>query len=148
MIVDSIAQLESYVALHPSFSVVADFIRTHQLNELPLGRIELDGVRLFINVVEAAPKQASEAKLETHDRMIDIQLPISDTEVIGYTPREQLAPAVYDEMKDISFYTETPQTYLTLRPGMFAIFFPGDGHAPAISANGLKKMIVKVAVKK
>lgn len=146
MIVDSLDQLESYVALHPSFSVVADFIRTHQLNELPTGRINLDGARLFVNVVEAAPKQASEAKLETHDRMIDIQLPISATETIGYTPRVQLTPAAYNDADDISFYTETPQTYLTISPGMFAVFFPGDGHAPAISANGLKKIIIKVAV--
>lgn len=146
MIIDSLDQLEKYTALHPLFATVAAFIRSHELNDLPLGRLELKGDQLFLNVVQAVPKEADEAKLETHDRMIDIQIPLTDTETIGYSPRNQLVPVAYDDADDISFYIEKPQTYLSVSPGMFAVFFPGDGHAPAISANGLKKVIIKVAV--
>jgi biofilm protein TabA len=36
------------------------------------------------------------------------------------------------------------ETYVTVKPGMFAIFFPQDGHAPGITPDGVKKVIVKV----
>jgi beta-galactosidase beta subunit len=38
------------------------------------------------------------------------------------------------------------EDYLTIKPGMFAIFFPEDGHAPGVTPDGLKKVIVKVLV--
>ena len=36
------------------------------------------------------------------------------------------------------------ETYIAVKPGMFAIFFPQDGHAPGITPDGVKKVIVKV----
>ena len=36
--------------------------------------------------------------------------------------------------------------YLKTKPGMFAIFFPQDAHAPGVSPDGVKKVIVKVLV--
>ena len=77
--------------------------------------------------------------------MIDIQIPISSTEVMGYTPRNVLPVNDYDSEKDLTFYDGLADQYITVHPGMFAIFFPQDGHAPCISENPeIRKVIFKV----
>ena len=57
-------------------------------------------------------------------------------------PRNFMSP--YNAEKDITFFEGLAETYITVKPGMFAIFFPQDGHAPGITPEGVKKVIVKV----
>ena len=57
---------------------------------------------------------ADDAVIETHNRMIDIQIVLDNEEQIGYTPRAALPPADYDEKHDISFYpTAEKRDYMT-----------------------------------
>ena len=104
------------------------------------------GNDLFINIQTAKGKTPDEAVIETHNKMIDIQIPLSAAETYGYTPREALPEATYNEEKDI---TKIPglaaESYVTAQPGCFAIFFPQDGHAPCIAGvDEIKKAIFKV----
>ena len=71
---------------------------------------------------------------------------LKSTEVMGYTPRTDLPEEEYNAEKDITFYKGLAKDYLTITPGMFAIFFPQDGHAPGVTSDGVKKVIVKVRV--
>lgn len=144
MIIDTLENLEKYVAVNPLFTQVSAFVKSSDLQALPAGRIELEGDDLFLNVVEAAPKDKADARLETHRRMIDIQIPLTADETMGYAPLSDLAETTYDEADDISFYPEPAQQYITVKPGMFVVFFPEDAHAPAISSGGLRKIIFKV----
>ena len=48
--------------------------------------------------------------------------------------------------KDISFYHGLAESYIPVKPGMFVIFFPQDAHAPGVTPDGVKKVIVKVLV--
>ena len=70
----------------------------------------------------------------------------SGTEIMGYTAAKDCVPAdaPYNEEKDITFFEGLAETYVAVKPGMFAIFFPQDGHAPGITPDGVKKVIVKV----
>lgn len=47
---------------------------------------------------------------------------------MGYMPRTDLPEAAYNAEKDITFYEGLATDYLTVKPGMFAIFFPEDAH--------------------
>ena len=90
---------------------------------------------------------AAEAKrLYKEQADIDIQIPLSGTEIMGYTAAKDCIPAdaPYNAEKDITFFEGLAETYITVKPGMFAIFFPQDGHAPGITPEGVKKVIVKV----
>lgn len=103
-----------------------------------------------MNVAQTKAKAKEEAKLETHRDFIDIQIPLSDVEVMGYTPASacQPADAPYNEEKDITFFQGLAESYIAVKPGMFAIFFPQDGHAPGVTPVGVKKVIVKVKCNK
>ena len=57
-------------------------------------------------------------------------------------------PAEYNAEKDITKYPQlAADSYVTCQPGMFAIFFPQDGHAPCIATEPIRKAIFKVAAK-
>lgn len=145
MILDTLENLENYVSLNPLFSQVIDYIKKTDLASQPEGKVLIDGERLFVNYCLAKGKTKGEAKLESHDKMIDIQIPISTTEVMGYTPRNVLPVNDYNSEKDLTFYDGLADQYITVHPGMFAIFFPQDGHAPCISENPeIRKVIFKV----
>lgn len=148
MIVDRLENLKKYVSLNPLFAQAMDFLEKTDLNTLEVGKIELKGKDLVVNVAQTAPKTKEEAKLETHNEFIDIQIPLSGTEIMGYTAAKDCLPAntPYNTEKDLTFFEGLAEDYIVVKPGMFAIFFPQDGHAPGITSTGVKKVIVKVKV--
>lgn len=146
MVIDKIENLEKYASLNPLFTQAIEFLKSTDLNAHEIGKVKLQGDDLVVNFAQARPKTKEEAKLETHNRFIDIQIPLDGVEVMGYTPRADLPDAEYNAEKDITFYPGLAESYLTIKPGMFAIFFPEDGHAPGVTPDGVKKVIVKVLV--
>lgn len=146
MVIDRLENLDKYVSLNPLFAQAIDFLKSNDLNALEIGKIELNGKDLYVNVAQTKPKNKEEAKLETHIDFIDIQVPLSGTEIMGYTAAKDCTPAnaPYSAEKDITFYEGLAENYIAVKPGMFVIFFPQDGHGPGITPDGVKKIIVKV----
>ena len=148
MIIDTIESLGKYVGLNPLFADVVEFLKTHDLQTLEPGKYPIKGDDVFLNLQVAKQRTKDTAFLETHIKMIDIQIPISCAETFGYTPLCDLPPFEYNAEKDITKYGDTKaQDYVTLDPGLMAIFFPQDGHAPCIiDEPEIKKAIFKVRV--
>lgn len=149
MIIDKLENLKLYASLNPLFPRVLEFLQQHDLNTLEEGKHEIVGKDLFVNIQVAKGKTPEAAVIETHDKMIDIQIPISAPETYGYTQRDQLPKETYNAEKDITKIPDlAADSYVTCLPGMFAIFFPQDGHAPCIAGvPEIKKAIFKVSVK-
>jgi len=144
MVIDNLKHLRDYESLHPLFAKAFDYIEQTDLNALEPGKIVLVENELIVNVMQIPPKTKEEAKLETHEEYIDIQVPITDVEVMGYTQCTDLPEAEYDASVDMTLYEGAAADYITVKPGMFTLFFPEDGHAPGITSAGLKKIIIKV----
>ena len=144
MVIDSLKNMRHYESLNPLFKKAFDYIEQTDLNTLEPGKIVLIENELIVNVNQIGPKTKEEAKLETHDEYVDIQVPISGVEIMGYTQRVDLPEAEYDANVDMTLYEGDAADYITVKPGMFTLFFPSDGHAPGITPTGLKKIIVKV----
>lgn len=83
MIIGSLKHTERVEALNPHFKKVFDYIKSHDLTAAPVGKIEIDGDNAWINVSEVQGKEKNAAKLETHDKYIDIQLPLVGQETFG-----------------------------------------------------------------
>ena len=146
MIIDTIDNLCKYAAINPLFEDVVEFLKSHDLKTMEVGKYPIKDKDLFLNLTVAKGKTKEAAVLETHIEMIDIQIPISCAETFGYTPLCNLPDFEYNAEKDITKYGDTmAQTYVTVNPGQMAIFFPQDGHAPCISDEAeIKKAIFKV----
>jgi len=146
MIIDTIENLKKYAAVNPLFKEVVEFIENEDLELLEPGKYEIKGNDLYVNITTAKGKTPDEAVIETHRRMIDIQIPLDGPETYGYTPLCRLPEAAYNEEKDITKYPDLiAESFIDCTPGMFAIFFPQDGHAPCITMMPtIKKAIFKV----
>ena len=146
MIIDTLDNLVKYEAINPLFKDVVDFLRNNDLATMEAGKYPIKDKDLFVNITTAKGKTPDAAVLETHRRMIDIQIPIDGPETYGYTPLCNLPEADYNDEKDITKYGDLmAESFIDCQPGMFAIFFPQDGHAPCISMMPeIKKAIFKV----
>lgn len=146
MIIDRLENLSNYVSLNPLFADVVAFLKGHDLKTMEIGKYPIKDKDLFLNLTIAKGRGKEAAVLETHLKMIDIQIPLSCEETFGYTPLSDLPKLEYNAEKDVTLYGDlSAQTYLTLKPGQMAIFFPEDGHAPCISDNPeIKKAIFKI----
>ena len=146
MILDTLDRLESYGYISPLMDKVSDFFRTTDLSGLKPGRIVLQGDDLFVNVNRQDAQTRDEVPIEAHCEYIDIQVPISCDEEMGFISAPFLpAPSVpYSIERDVAFYPGLCDSYLNVRKGMFVVFFPGEGHAPAITKTGILKLIVKI----
>lgn len=149
MIIDRLENLSNYVSLNPLFADVVEFLKDHDLQTMEVGKYPIKDKDLFLNLTIAKGRGEKAAVLETHIEMIDIQIPLSCEETFGYSPLSDLPKLAYNAEKDVTLYGDlSAQTYLTLKPGQMAIFFPQDGHAPCISDHAeIKKAIFKVAIK-
>lgn len=146
MILDTLDRLKSYGYISPLMDKVLEFFRTTDLSTLVPGRIDLQGDDLFVNVNRQDAQTRQEVPIEAHREYIDIQVPISCDEEMGFISAPFLpAPSKpYSAERDVAFYPGLCETYLNVRKGMFTVFFPGEGHAPAITESGITKLIVKI----
>lgn len=149
MIIDTIGNLGKYVAMNPRFADVVEFLKDHDLQTMEPGKYPIVGDDVFVNLQVAKQRTKETCFLESHLKMIDIQIPISCEETYGYSPLEDLPDAAYDAEKEMTIYEGVkPKEFVTLKPGMMVIFFPQDGHAPCIvEESEIKKAIFKVSVK-
>ena len=146
MVIDTLDKLASYESLNPLFKDIVEFVKNNDLESMAPGKYPIKGDDLFLNIAIAKGKTPDEVVLETHNVMIDIQIPLSCSETYGYTAACNLPDAEYNAEKDITKFGDlAAESYVTCQKGMFAIFFPQDGHAPCISFESeIKKAIFKI----
>lgn len=146
MIIDRLDQLPRYVALNPHFATAVAVLNRTNLSSLSTGRLEVDGLRVYAEIINGPGRERNAAPLETHDRYIDIHYLVEGNEEIGWTARSELRspqPKANPDA-DVIFYDDEPETWVSLSPGTFAICFPEDGHAPMVSTTAIRKVVVKV----
>lgn len=125
-----------------------EFLAKTDLAALPVGRVDIDGDKLFALVQEYETGDKATKKPESHAKYSDIQVVVTGEEVIGYAPLAGETPTenLFDT-KDVAFYAAPAnETELVLTAGSFAVFFPTDIHRPCVSrraATKVRKIVVK-----
>ena len=143
MILDSLEHLDKYAKLHAGIATVKNFLASHKLQALPLGRFEIKGDDVFVSV--NAYTTSEHPKVEFHESHVDIQVILEGYEQIGWVPRKDLHNVTpYDVNKDIAFGEGATQKMEAV-PGQFFVFFPEDAHQPGIgNGNLVKKAVFKI----
>lgn len=148
MIIGNFNETREIETLHPLLPMIFDWIRTNinTINEVGVNRIDIIPGKAYVNIEEVHLKEPTEQLVERHEKYLDIHIPISGQEVIGWKAVGTLTSPLqsYDENKDVALYCTTPSIFVTLSPGNFCIMTPTDGHAPIIGKGILKKLCVKV----
>ena len=148
MILDVLENAHRYLALHKGFAKAMEFLLRPDLKELPVGKYEIDGARVYATVSKDPGRKREDALLETHEKYIDIQLVLTGTDDMGWKPKSSCKQpsGEYDQKRDVQFFADEPEVWLSTESGSIAIFFPEDAHMPLISSGQLHKVVVKVAV--
>ena len=148
MILDVVASEEHLKQLHPGFGPALQYLRSTNLGQLTEGRQEIDGSRLYALVMRGQGRSQKGAKLEAHRRYIDIQYSIAGSDVIGWKPASTCRDPeqAYDEKKDIQYFRDAPDSWVSIPQGSFGIFYPQDAHAPMATDGPFHKVVVKIAV--
>ena len=148
IIINKLQHAERYFNMHPAFEKAFAFLRQKDLTELPAGRHEINGDRLFCMISKGPGRSRSEAKLEAHRKYIDIQYVIAGADEMGFKPTAdcKVIDTEYDADKDIMFFKDQPDSWEPVPAGSFVIFFPKDAHAPLVSSGEIHKVVLKIAV--
>jgi YhcH/YjgK/YiaL family protein len=131
------------------------------LNEKPLAtvpgaeavRVKISGEKIFALHQSYLTKPLSEGRFEAHKRFIDLQYIQTGTELIRVASRigglegiERKSTEPYDRTRDLEFFQLTEGSNLLMKPGMVAILYPEDLHAPCL-ASGEPELVQKIVVK-
>lgn len=148
MILDRLQNAEQYFAFHPGFRAAFQYLRDHDCARLPAGRHEIDGERLFVMINRGPGRGHRGAKMESHQKYIDIQYAISGTDEIGWKPTSECVDIhlPFNLEKDVALYNDVPETWISVPPTRFVVFLPEDAHAPMGAECELVKAVFKVAV--
>ena len=87
MICDTLQHLGRYRGLHPNLDTAIDYLLTHDLAALPLGRTEVDGDKVFINLMDATLHPDAGYHPEYHKLYADLQVDLTGSDRLSAPAR-------------------------------------------------------------
>ena len=137
----------------PNWEKALAWLKAESWKDLPLGKTEIDGTKLYALHTSYTNKLESECRYESHRLYADIQMPLKGSELHLVCSREKLKIAVpYSEEKDLDFLEGAPDNAheLILSPFLAAVYFPWDVHMPGIALDDkpgeVEKIVLKIAL--
>ncbi len=153
MIISSLTSPNFKVGLPKVIVEVCDYLNTLDLNALENGRHDIND-QIYMNVMEPETAEPSSKKAELHHEYLDVQVLIRGTENIevGANYPDLSKYESYNEADDYQLCADIDDKFtITMKPKMFAVFYPYEPHKPCCVVNGktekIKKLVVKVPVK-
>ena len=148
MIFGEVRSLPS-AGLHPVLQDALTRALAARPQEKAPGRYELQSDNIFMNVMEFTTQLPTEKRAELHEQYIDIQLLLTGEERIqfGVNGAARRCDEMHEE-EDYQLCCEiADEQTITLQPGMFVLFMPGEPHKPGCvvhEPDAIKKVVVKV----
>lgn len=143
MIYDGLDVIERYRGLYKGLDVLIDWLAEHDPASLPVGSNEIDGARVFANVMEATTRLPESAQFEVHKKYMDVQIDLEGAEAFKTIP----GSLAYASDLDDDFLLEDASTATaldgTLEHGHFALFMIGEPHMPTLVLPGHESAPVK-----
>ena len=147
MIFDSIDKLFLYEKSFPSLKTAAKILSEEDLLEKAPGSYTTDDPDCRYNICHYNTVEG-EKDFEIHKNEEDVQIMLEGEEYMTAPERaleEKAGP--YDKEKDIHFVSGQEIIKYKAKPGYFAIFLPGEPHAPGIAiekSEKAKKVVFKL----
>lgn len=149
MIFGNIRNLDEYPFLDEQVKECFAYAKEHNLNAYEKGSHEIDGDRLFVNVVEYETVTAKERFWEAHKDYLDIHLMLRGREQIDLNFIQNMELKEYVPADDFQPMEGEKNSSVVLEEGDYLICYPSDGHRTAVAVEGsekIKKAIFKVRV--
>lgn len=112
-----------------------DYVKQNDLKQVKPGSYEIDGSRIFMNVVEYDTRDITECYWEAHRKYIDIHVIISGSEQININHIDNLQSTEYVEKDDYLKLSGDASVQVILKENDYLICYPEDAHMTAIQPN-------------
>ncbi|MDY3999131.1 MAG: YhcH/YjgK/YiaL family protein [Blautia sp.] len=149
MIFGNIDNLEEFPFLEEQIKECFEYAKSNDLASYEKGSHEIDGERLFVNIVEYTTTAAEERFWEAHKNYLDVHVMIHGTEQIDLNFIQNMNVKEFVEKDDFLPMEGDKNSSVILRDGDFLICYPSDGHRTAVAVDGpekIKKAIFKVRI--
>lgn len=147
MIYTRIEDADRYLSLGSGLTMAVDFLRSPGLKEMPPGKYQISGTLLYASIEEPTTKLLPSAPFESHREYTDVQMTLCGEELIGWAPLSSLRPrGPWPDGKDTRYYDGSGRL-LRCNGGIFAVFFPEDGHQPCVAPDKptmIRKIVIKI----
>lgn len=149
MIYDLLVNIGNYRGIGRNLDRAIEYLIKTDLDTLPMGRTEIDGDRVFLNMMEAETHELKCDSYEIHRAYMDIQIDLEGCEVIGTALDGVTLVGEYSPDFQRAAAPAGTGCNCVMGPGRFIICMTGEAHAPGGwmgSAEKVKKCVVKVAL--
>ncbi len=148
MIIDTIQNLSLYGELNPFLPAVCEFLATTDIDSLAEGwhAVVGDGEDAYAMVATEVCRNEDDADLEAHRKYIDVQICLNGYDRIGWRPLADCHQPIneYEPEDDLVFFSDPPQDWLNLSPGLFVMLLPSDAHKPLVGKGEVRKLVLKM----
>ena len=137
----------------PNWEKALAWLKADSWKDLPLGKTEIDGSRIYVLRQSFTSVPRNELRYESHRLYADIQMSISGTDLALVCLRDGLKVVEpYSAEKDIDFLEGEPEYEheIVVSFPLAVVLFPWDVHKPRVVADGkpsqMEKVVLKVAL--
>ena len=149
MIFGNIHNLKEVPFLEEKVKECFEYAKNHNLVSYEEGSHEIDGERLFVNIVEYTTTKPEERFWEAHKNYLDVHVMLQGTEQIDLNFIQNMDVKEFVEKDDFLPMDGDKNSSVILRDGDFLICYPSDGHRTAVAVQEpekIKKEIFKVRI--
>ena len=147
MIAMDINKPDDVVGLHPLLKKAAEEMKRLRDADAPVGRYEIVGDELFINVMFSQTNVYENCLFENHKEYIDVQMMLDGEEEIGYAPEETLTVKTPYTTDVAFFYMSEPTQKVRISRDIACIILPPEPHAPGMAVDNTPKRVKKMVAK-
>ena len=125
--------LSRYLGQSPALDAAIHKILTCDLNELTMGRNEINGDETFVNRFDYDTIPQEEAKWEGHKAYGDVHVLLEGTERIGVSNVDSLIKTIEKPEEDFIGFRGEVQAWFPMTPDDVLIVYPEDIHMVKVS---------------
>lgn len=149
MIFGNIRNLKDYLCMEDGVFECFNYAKRNNLCACENGSHEIDGKRLFVNIVEYETTDAGKRFWEAHRAYLDVHLMLEGREQIDLNFIQNMSVKEYVPKDDFLPMEGAKNGSVILGPGDFLVCYPSDAHRTAVAAEKperIRKAIFKVQI--
>lgn len=149
MIFGNLNHLEEYPFLEKAIQECFAYASAHPLAGYEKGSYEIDGKRLFVNIVEYTTTEPENRFWEAHRQYLDLHLMLQGEEQVDLNFIANMDQEDFQEADDFLPLKGGKNASVILRDNDFLICYPNDAHRTAVQAHqpmAIKKAIFKILI--
>lgn len=149
MIFSSLRSTDPCTAYPDAIRKALQFVQNVDVETLEPGDYPIDGDRIYAKVFDLTTKPVEQTHPEVHQIYIDVQYWPSGSERFGIATYQGTETVVEARKSEDLYFLDgaVDESFVTARPGCFAIFFPWDAHRPGTVLDKpatFRKCVIKV----